>query len=112
MAGGMGGMGGGYPPPKYFSKNPEKYTPEERRTVDLIDAIVASVEPESWMATGDGIGEIRPFEGLIVIRNTPKAHQGVDQLLQQIRAARHMQQGGGLGGGGAMGGGFFSIDGK
>lgn len=114
MGGGMAGMGGGYPPPKYFSKNPEQYTPEERRTVDLIDAIIASVEPESWMATGDGIGEIRPFEGLIVIRNTPKAHQGVEQLLEQIRAARHMQQGGmgGAGGMGAMGGGFFSIDGK
>jgi hypothetical protein len=89
----MGGKGG------------SRATPEERRTSDLIAAITSAVEPDSWLANGDGIGDIRPFEGLIVIRNTPKVHQDVEILLQQIRAARHLPRGimGGIGGVG-MGG--------
>lgn len=97
MMGGMGGgLGGGFAGPKYFSKNPEAYSPEERRAVDLIQAITSAVETNSWVDNG-GEGEIRPFEGLLIVRNTPKAHQGVELLLQQIRSARHMH-GGGMGG--------------
>jgi hypothetical protein len=121
--GGGGGMGGGLPP-KYFSKEPKSYTPEERRTVDLMQAITSAVEWETWATNGNGgVGEVQPFEGLLIIRNTPKAHQGIEMLLQQIRTARLTPRGGigGLGGGvggmggpgmGGMGGGMFSIEGR
>lgn len=120
--GGMGGMGGGLPP-KYFSKEPKSYTPEERRTVDLMQAITSAVEWETWANNGNGgVGEVQPFEGLLIIRNTPKAHQGVEMLLQQIRAARLSVGGMGVGGMGpgtsgrpgmgGIGGGMFSIPGK
>jgi hypothetical protein len=102
--GGMGGIGGIQMPPKYFSKDPSKYEPHERRAIDLIHAIKSSVEPESWGDEGmGGEGAIRPFEGLLIIRNTPKAHHGVEILLQQIRAARHLHGGTGMGGSGMRG---------
>jgi hypothetical protein len=94
---GFGGYG------KYFSKDPSRYDPHERRAVDLIQAITSAVDPNSWADSGDGEGEIRPFEGLLIIRNTPKAHQGVEILLQQIRAARHLHGGTGMGGSGMRG---------
>ncbi len=123
MGGGGGGMGGGMPP-KYFSKDPKAYSPEERRTVDLMQAITSAVEWETWATNGNGgVGEVQPFEGLLIIRNTPKAHQGIEMLLQQIRTARLTPRGGigGLGGGmggmggggmGGMGGGMFSTEGR
>jgi hypothetical protein len=93
----------------------------------LIAAITRAVETNSWAANGDGEGEIQPFEGLLIIRNTPKAHQGVEILLQQIRAARHTPRGmggstGGVGpggtgsgmpgGGGGFGGGSGGFGGR
>lgn len=91
MMGGAGG-GSGSEAPKYFSKTPSAYSPDERRAVDLINAVTSAVESSSWAENG-GEGEIRPFEGLLIIRNTPKAHQGIELLLQQIRAARYITQG-------------------
>lgn len=41
---------------------------------ELIDAIVASVQPESWGING-GPGSIRAFRGYLIVRNTPLVHQ-------------------------------------
>jgi hypothetical protein len=55
----------------------------------LIDAIVATVETESWMENGTGEGEIQPLApGMLVVAQTRRVHEQIGDLLQQIREAK------------------------
>ena len=48
----------------------------ERLMRELIDAIVSTIEPDSWNANG-GLGSIVAFNGRIVVRNSPLVHQKI-----------------------------------
>jgi hypothetical protein len=56
----------------------------------LIDQIVTTVAPSSWMENGAGDGEIQPFPTgkSVVISQNRKNHQGVASFLERMRAAR------------------------
>lgn len=55
----------------------------------LIDAIVATVETESWMENGTGEGEIQPLApGMLVVAQTRRVHERIADLLGQIREAK------------------------
>lgn len=58
--------------------------PEEAMQ-ELIDAIVASVEPDSWGVNG-GPGTIRAFRGYLIVRNTPMVHQQLGGPLDEDEA--------------------------
>jgi hypothetical protein len=46
----------------------------QARIQQLINAITATVEPDTWAANG-GRGTIMNFRGVLVVRNTPFVHQ-------------------------------------
>jgi hypothetical protein len=56
----------------------------------LIDQIVTTVSPTSWMENGTGEGEIQPFPSgkCVVISQNRKIHQGVSSLLELMRKAQ------------------------
>ena len=55
----------------------------------LIDAIVSTVEVESWMENGTGEGDIQPLApGMLVVAQTSRVHEQIANLLQQIREAK------------------------
>ena len=57
----------------------------------LIDLIVATVEHESWMENGTGEGDIQPFRpGMIVVSQTRRVHELIEQLLQQLRTSKKL----------------------
>ena len=52
----------------------------------LIALITANVEHDSWTANGKGEGEVRAFPpGMIVITQTRRVHDQVDELLTELR---------------------------
>ena len=51
---------------------------------DLVNAITSSVMPETWTDVG-GEGVCTPLGGLLLIKQTPEAHQQIEQLLGDIR---------------------------
>jgi hypothetical protein len=60
--------------------------PEEQ----LMDILQIAVLPDSWDDMG-GPGTIGEFDGMIVIRHTPRAHRQVEQVLQMLRDAATQQ---------------------
>jgi hypothetical protein len=56
----------------------------------LIDQIVSTVAPASWMENGAGDGEIQPFPSgkCIVISQNRKNHQGVASFLERVRTTQ------------------------
>ncbi len=57
----------------------EEAEPDEGHEADireLVDLIVATVEPDSWAANG-GLGTIRAFHDVLVVRNSPRVHQAL-----------------------------------
>lgn len=101
----MYGGGGMAVPPKPQSREDQ-----------LINIITIAVSPESWEQFG-GAGTIGEFDGMIVIRQNPRAHRQVEETLDMLRDASGQQAWenpesrrgypgqGGFGSGG--GGGFF-----
>lgn len=65
-------------------------TAERDAGVDqLSDVIVSTVEHESWMENGTGEGEIQFFgPGMMVISQTRRVHDQVEDLLQRLRTAK------------------------
>jgi len=59
---------------------------------DLRNAIVSSVEPQSWEQAG-GSARIRSFDsaGVLVVSQSDDAHEEIEKLLTAIRAARKSQ---------------------
>lgn len=81
----------------------------------LMNIISIAVMPESWEEMG-GPGTIGEFDGMIVIRQNPRAHRQVEQVLHMLRDASGQQNWQnaesrrgfmGQGGLGSGGGGFF-----
>ncbi|HTN74383.1 MAG TPA: hypothetical protein VL096_04020 [Pirellulaceae bacterium] len=88
----------------------------------LIEAIITTVEPNSWEQNGTGEGRIAPFSGSssLVITQASDIHHDIEALLAALRAARREQgmsgrfsvstslyraqvnAGGGIGGGGCF----------
>jgi hypothetical protein len=58
----------------------------------LIQLVQSTVEPNSWSEKG-GTGSIRPFETTLslVVRQTPKAHDEIRDLLEQLRRLQDLQ---------------------
>lgn len=55
----------------------------------LNEVIVSTVEHESWMENGTGEGEIQFFgPGMMVISQTRRVHDQVEDLLQRLRTAK------------------------
>ncbi|BBO30899.1 STN domain-containing protein [Lacipirellula parvula] len=55
----------------------------------LINAIISTVERESWLENGTGEGEIQPLSpGMLVVAQTRRVHEQIGDLLQQIREAK------------------------
>ncbi|MCG8584311.1 MAG: hypothetical protein MI757_06325 [Pirellulales bacterium] len=54
----------------------------------LIEAITACVEPNSWSDAG-GPGAVRPMQRLLVINQTEKVHAKIADLLTKLRKVRH-----------------------
>ena len=42
--------------------------------------ITTAVEPDSWLVNG-GLGSISPWNGMLVVRNTPLVHQQIGGYL-------------------------------
>lgn len=53
----------------------------------LIDAIVSTVESESWLENGTGRGDIQPYQGTLVISQTRRIHDRIEQFLDRLRSA-------------------------
>lgn len=51
----------------------------------LSDAIMVSIEPQSWIVAGGGEGRISPLGSTLVIRQTASAHQQIDALIDMLR---------------------------
>ena len=65
----------------YFGEEGQRLFDEERADDEreenlrkLIEAVITSIEPDSWMVNG-GRGTIVAFRGRIVVRNSPLVHQ-------------------------------------
>ena len=72
---GMGGMGGGYGGDVMGPLSDEDA---------LIGLLTATVEPQSWDEVG-GDGSLAMYNGLLVVRQTPKTHQKVERVLNMLR---------------------------
>ncbi len=57
----------------------------------LLELIVSTIEHSSWKENSTGVGEIQPFPSnlSIVVSNSGKAHDGIAELLQQLRHLRY-----------------------
>jgi hypothetical protein len=56
----------------------------------IIDQIVTTVAPSSWMENGTGDGEIQPFPSgqCVVISQNSQNHKGVAMFLERMRSAQ------------------------
>lgn len=52
----------------------------------LVDLIEQTIDPDAWVCNG-GMGTARILNGVLVVRQTPKAHVEVRQLLDDLRDA-------------------------
>jgi hypothetical protein len=65
--GGAGGGGGGGAPFGEPGEEPERMSDEEK-VQQLIDIIIETIEPDSWVDNGGDAASIRYFEGVLIIR--------------------------------------------
>ncbi len=87
-----GGRGGQFSVPEVASHQPLYLAQFGRRADagmqhsmdDLIGAIFATVEPDSWTTNGGG-GELRAFGTALVVWQTEPVHQKIRQLLTTLR---------------------------
>ncbi|MFQ5424212.1 MAG: hypothetical protein ACE5F9_09565 [Phycisphaerae bacterium] len=57
----------------------------------LIDLIQATIDPESWRATGGNVGSLQTLNNQIIVTQTSTAHDQMRDLLKQLRRARALQ---------------------
>jgi len=57
----------------------------------LMSLIMSSVESNSWDHVG-GVGSISEFNGLLVVKQSGRVHEKVDELLQMLRKAADLDQ--------------------
>jgi hypothetical protein len=57
----------------------------------LMDLIISNVEHDSWTENGTGEGRIRFFPpGMLVISQTQRVHNQIDELLGQLRSVKQL----------------------
>ena len=57
----------------------------------IIDLIQATIDPESWRATGGNVGSISSLQQQIIVTQTSTAHDQLRDLLRDLRRARALQ---------------------
>ncbi len=68
----------------FFGAEPTETTSTGFTIDDLIQAIQATIDPESWDVSG-GSGVCTPLGGMLIIKQTPPAHTEIEDLLTAIR---------------------------
>ena len=66
--GGSGGGGGGGGVPFGEAGDAPERRSEEEKVQDLVDLIIESVEPESWVDNGGDAATIRYYQGVLIVR--------------------------------------------
>jgi hypothetical protein len=72
-----GGFSGSNPPP-----------PPPKPIDNLIQGIVATVDPTSWKIAGGSTGQILSFNGELLVTQTPENLKKVDAVLSQLRSGK------------------------
>ena len=98
MGGGMGGMGGGmFQVPAEGNTGPLFQRGQGgngvvgrrvSRVAELLDLITTTVKPSMWDDVG-GPGMIMTFAGTLVVSQTLEVHDGIKDLLDQLRKESH-----------------------
>ena len=60
----------------------------EELVTSIIDMLQETVHPDSWVAKGGKIGNVRHLSGQLVVTHTPRHHVQLEQLLGQLRETR------------------------
>jgi hypothetical protein len=81
----MMGMGGG-------SEHPRAPVSENPQAVLLMSIVGRTIQPETWHQVG-GPGDISEYGGLLIVKNTPKVHEEIEELLAMLRDADGKQPG-------------------
>ena len=55
---------------------------------NIIGIIQENVEPESWRDFGGDVGFLQVFDSTLLIQQTLRAHQRIDELLNMLRSSR------------------------
>ncbi len=101
LGGGGGGGGGQFSVPEIaagqprylaqfggggFAGGPSGVASSNNSMDHLIDVIVATIDPDSWSASGGGAGEMQPFGTALVVWQAEPVQQKIQQLLTALRA--------------------------
>jgi hypothetical protein len=70
----------------YFARDLPGVTPEAPDVSEVIELIQSTIEPSSWQAQG-GEGNIVHLQSILVIRQSPRVHDRIDELLHATRKA-------------------------
>jgi hypothetical protein len=74
-------------PLKGWVRPPIKRTDiEELAVTDIANLIRETIDPDSWVDNGGREGSLRYLLGRLVITQSPKAHQQIEELLAKLRA--------------------------
>jgi hypothetical protein len=57
----------------------------------LKQIIQNTVEPDSWTNNGGSLGTIQEFEGVLLVKQTPKAHAQIERVLAELRQAHSVE---------------------
>ncbi|MCH8316721.1 MAG: hypothetical protein IIA64_12180 [Planctomycetes bacterium] len=61
---------------------------EMERIQQIIDLLMMSVEPDTWVDYGGETGSIQAFESTLLIRHTLRGHQKIAELFQLLRSSQ------------------------
>ncbi len=61
---------------------------EMERIQEIIDLLMTSVEPDTWVDYGGETGSILAFESTLLIRHTLRVHQEIAELFQLVRSSQ------------------------
>ncbi len=87
--GGGGGLGGGGRGQIFGDPEdaPDRRS-EMERIQEVIDLLMTSVEPDTWVDYGGETGSILAFESTLLIRHTLRVHQKIAELFQLVRSSQ------------------------
>jgi hypothetical protein len=63
-------------------------TPEDRyaESLDQLKSVIGeTIDPDSWREAGGTIGSMQDFNGMLIISQTPAAHERIKKLLDELR---------------------------
>lgn len=61
-----------------------------RSADQLVEVISSMIDPGSWMPEGT-LGDVKEYDGFLVVRHTPSAHRQLAELLGAIRKAKALR---------------------